>query len=409
MLDSREGVCAGQARFEYPATSALFSIYLLNAPQGSYVLTVTQGPSGQPIVDSVEVAEVSSRDILHLAVFDIDNPYAPSLLLAQSADLIRRRQLLPVAIQRLIEVRPLVEPIARTLATQPERSAVVVPTGLLGLVPLQAVPSGAAGEVLDDIGEIRLAPSAAVYAASTRRAREARQQRLVGVADTDPTNPLLGSRAEVASIQDLFSSSAADCAIAFQATRSWLLEHTPLASHLHLACHGRSDLTGPLGGALRLAGKEELTIDDLLDGHLRNCRLAVASACQSGHFAASENPDEFTGLPAGFLQAGAACAIVSLWQVDDHATALMMTRLYELLNPSLSTVEQKPPAALRAARTWLRGLTTAQAEEYVRDRPVLADVLRRFHTGRTGAPGLPSRDRPYASPIYWAAFVAYGV
>jgi hypothetical protein len=25
MLDSREGVCAGQARFEYPATSALFS------------------------------------------------------------------------------------------------------------------------------------------------------------------------------------------------------------------------------------------------------------------------------------------------------------------------------------------------------------------------------------------------
>jgi predicted small lipoprotein YifL len=26
MLDSREGVCAGQARFEYPATSALFSI-----------------------------------------------------------------------------------------------------------------------------------------------------------------------------------------------------------------------------------------------------------------------------------------------------------------------------------------------------------------------------------------------
>jgi hypothetical protein len=49
-------------------------IYLLNAPQGSYVLTVTQGPSGQPIVDSVEVAEVSSRDILHLAVFDIDNP-----------------------------------------------------------------------------------------------------------------------------------------------------------------------------------------------------------------------------------------------------------------------------------------------------------------------------------------------
>jgi CHAT domain-containing protein len=384
-------------------------IYLLNAPQGSYVLTVTQGPSGQALVDSVEVAEVSSRNILHLAIFDVDNPNAPSLLLAQSANLIRRRQLLPVAMKRLIEIQPLIEPIARTLATQPEHSAVVIPTGLLGLVPLQAVPSGAAGEVLDDIGEVRLAPSAAVYAASTRRAREPRQQHLVGVADTDPTNPLLGSQAEVASIQELFSPSSADCAIASQATRSWLLDYIPLASHLHLACHGRSDLTGPLGGALRLAGEEELTIDDLLDGRLRNCRLAVASACQSGHFATSDSPDEFTGLPAGFLQAGAACAIVSLWQVDDHATALMMTRLYELLDPNLNTVEQKPAAALRAARTWLRGLTAEQAAEYVRNRPAFADVLRRFHTGRTRAPALSSSDRPYASPIYWATFVAYGV
>jgi CHAT domain-containing protein len=160
---------------------------------------------------------------------------------------------------------------------------------------------------------------------------------------------------------------------------------------------------------LRLADKEELTVDDLLDGRLRNCRLAVASACQSGHFATSDNPDEFTGLPAGFLQAGAACSIVSLWQVDDHATALMMTRLYELLDPNLSTVEQKPATALRVARRWLRGLTAEQAEEYVWERPVLSDILRRFRTDRTRPLGVSSADRPYASGIYWAAFVAYGV
>jgi hypothetical protein len=33
MLDSREGVCTGQARFEYPATSALFSKCSLRMPR----------------------------------------------------------------------------------------------------------------------------------------------------------------------------------------------------------------------------------------------------------------------------------------------------------------------------------------------------------------------------------------
>jgi CHAT domain-containing protein len=391
------------------AGAGLPVVYLLNAPAGSYVLTVTRGSSDQSLIEAVEVTDVNSTDILHLAVVDVNNLGDPSLLLAQSADPIRRRQLLPAALQRLLEIRPLVEPLARTLAAHPERSAAVVPTGLLGLIPLHAVPCGAAGEVLDDIGEVRLAPSAAVYAASTRRAREPRQQRFVGVADTDPASPLPGSQAELASLQELFNPPVADRAIGSQATRSWLLEHTPLASHLHLACHGRGDLTGSLGGALRLAGGEDLTTDDLLDGRLRNCRLVVASACQSGHFATGDYPDEFTGLPAGFLQAGAACAIVSLWQVDDDATALLMTRLYELLDPNLTTVEQKPVVALRVARAWLRGLTAEQAIEYVRTRPALAHVLRRLHTGRKGAPALPSSDRPYASRMYWAAFVAYGV
>ena len=40
MLDSREGVCAGQARFEYPATSALFSILgIALSSTGAYLNT----------------------------------------------------------------------------------------------------------------------------------------------------------------------------------------------------------------------------------------------------------------------------------------------------------------------------------------------------------------------------------
>jgi CHAT domain-containing protein/tetratricopeptide (TPR) repeat protein len=384
-------------------------VYLLNAPGGSYVLTVAQGPGGQPVVSAHEVATVTSMDVVSLLLFDIDDVQAPTLLLAQSADLIRRRQLLPAALQRLAKLQPLVNPVARTVAEHPSRSVVVVPTGLLGLLPLTAVPTGAVGgEVLDDVGEVRLAPSAAAYAASRRRARELHQHHLVGVADTDPSSPLPGSQAELASVTALFSPSHADYAIGPQATRSWLLGHAPIASHLHLACHGKSELAAAAGGTLRLAGGEELTTGDLLDGRLGNCRLAVASACQSGHFAMREYPDEFTGLPAGLLQAGAACTIVSLWQVDDHATALLMTRLYELLDPNLSASEQQPVAALRVARAWLRGLTVEQAAEYVRARPALASVLDRWGTGRVRASAMRPSDRPYASPMYWATFVAYG-
>jgi CHAT domain-containing protein/tetratricopeptide (TPR) repeat protein len=383
-------------------------VYLLNAPGGSYVLTLVQGPSGQPLVSAHEVA-FTSMDVVSLLLFDINNVQAPTLLLAQSADLIRRRQLLPAALQRLARLQPLVDPVARTVTEHPSRSVVVVPTGLLGLLPLTAVPTGAVGgEVLDDLGEVRLAPSAAAYAASRRRALEPRQHHLVGVADTDPSSPLPGSQAELASVTALFSPSHADYAIGPQATRSWLLGHAPIASHLHLACHGKSELAAASGGTLRLAGGEELTMGDLLDGRLSNCRLAVASACQSGHFAMGEYPDEFTGLPAGLLQAGAACTIVSLWQVDDHATALLMTRLYELLDPNLSASEQEPVAALRAARAWLRGLTVEQAAEYVRARPALASVLDRWGTGRVRASAMRPSDRPYASPMYWATFVAYG-
>ena len=75
-----------------------------------------------------------------------------------------------------------------------------------------------------------------------------------------------------------------------------------------------NDVGSALGGMLRLAGDDVLTVDDLLDGRLSSCRLAVASACQPGHYATADTPDEFTGLPAGFLQAGAACAVASLWQ-----------------------------------------------------------------------------------------------
>ena len=228
--------------------------------------------------------------------------------------------------------------------------------------------------------------------------------RLVGVADPAGPQPLPAARAELAAIRELFApGSQIACAFGEDATRAWILAQIPGASHVHLACHGSSDLTSQAGGSLLLADNTRLTVTDLTDGRLTGCRLATASACQSGHYSITDTPEEFAGLPAGFLQAGAARAVVSLWQVRDDATALLMTRFYELLNPDPGNASPPPAHALREARTWMRHLTTHQVGQFTQGHPHLAQAINLRPSATTGSPA-----PPYAEPQFWAAFTAWG-
>jgi tetratricopeptide (TPR) repeat protein len=387
----------GYAHFLRPMTLVEISIagngrpviYLVNAPRGSYVLTVQADRKGGHTVKSISVPEVTSTDIAHLVLFGKNGE--PGLISAQSAHPWPGR--LRVALQRLAEIEPLLRPVADILAADPQHVAVIIPTGLLGLIPLPAAE--VAGQFLDNVGELHLAPSAGVYAACRARTSQERLQHFVGVANPDGT--LSGSEAELAAIRELFeASSQASTAVGADATRAWVLANVSSASHLHFACHGASTISSTVGGVLRLAGENVLTVEDLLDGRLNNCRLAVASACQSGHYATADTPDEFTGLPAGFLQAGAACAVASLWQVRDDITSLFMTRFYELLEPNRNNPQQQwPVSALREARTWLRNLDAKQVESFTQSHPHLPKQV-----GRSIA--------SYSLPENWAAFAAWG-
>ena len=58
-------------------------------------------------------------------------------------------------------------------------------------------------------------------------------------------------------------------------------------------------------------------------------------------------------LSRGFLEAGASRLIMTLWSVDDTATARLMARLYEgMLGPE----HLSPAAALRAAQLDVRAI-----------------------------------------------------
>jgi CHAT domain-containing protein len=73
--------------------------------------------------------------------------------------------------------------------------------------------------------------------------------------------------------------------------------------------------------------------------------LVVLSACQTA-LGKEIRGEGIVGLTRGFMYAGAARVVASLWRVDDRATAELMRRFYEaMLGEKL-----RPAAALRAAQ-----------------------------------------------------------
>jgi len=113
-----------------------------------------------------------------------------------------------------------------------------------------------------------------------------------------------------------------------------------------------------------MRGEKPLTVGNLLNAAhgLGRPRLVVLSACETGLYDGTRNPDEFVGLPSTFLQLGAAGVIGTLWQVDDVATALLMAKFYDLhLKDGV-----EPPTALIKAQRWLRKSTKPELIAYIK-------------------------------------------
>jgi CHAT domain-containing protein len=195
---------------------------------------------------------------------------------------------------------------------------------------------------------------------------------------------------------------------------------------LHLATHGVIDEAIPLRSAVILTqtglpDRLEQVLDHLpaFDGRLSvreiqrgwelKAELVTLSACETalGRDAGGEG---FVGFTQALLISGARSVCLSLWKVDDRATALLMQRFYQNLlgrRPGLSGAMPKTEA-LREAKAWLRELTLAElgAEPAARDRGPVRPLAEASgaEPPLTRAAGV----RPYAHPHFWAAFVLAG-
>ena len=157
-----------------------------------------------------------------------------------------------------------------------------------------------------------------------------------------------------------------------------------------------------------MSGDEVLTLRDTLAVHLPWTRLTVLSACETG-IAGEQLPDEVISLAAGFLQAGAAAVISSLWAVNDIATALLMARFYE----TWILEKSEPAGSLRAAQLWIRDTTSAEKVGWCkswipefggRDGPLTSAAQIAYQLLSND----PPENRDFASPHYWAALSFMG-
>jgi CHAT domain-containing protein len=164
-------------------------------------------------------------------------------------------------------------------------------------------------------------------------------------------------------------------AVDFRANRSLAIsDELSKFRYVHFATHGYVDSARPDLSAIVLSlvdqqGKPQ-------DGFLRShdifnlklpAELVVLSACETG-LGKDVKGEGLVGLTRGFMYAGARRVIVSLWNVNDKATASLMERVYA----GMLKTHKTPAASLRAAQI---------------------EMLR---------------QPQWQSPYYWAAFVMQG-
>jgi CHAT domain-containing protein len=161
------------------------------------------------------------------------------------------------------------------------------------------------------------------------------------------------TRREAQSLLALAPAGQAQGALDFDANRAAAagsqLQHF---RYVHFATHGflvdaHPDLSGLVLSLVDREGRAQpglMTTADVFDMHL-DAQLVVLSGCRTA-LGRELRGEGLVGLARAFMYAGARGVLASLWQVDDAATAELMTSLYR----GLLQRGEAPAAALRGAQ-----------------------------------------------------------
>jgi len=311
--DLRGALAADEAVIEYYFDAERLKIFVIDRQQ----MRVVSGERGLS-----EISELIQRLRFQLNKFQ----YGPAYMAAHSARLFHDTN---NCLRQLWEA--LYAPVADLAG---EKKLIFIPFGELHNVPFQALFDGE--KYLLERNEVAYSPSAKLLKLCAAAA-VGNYERAVIFGAADENAPKITE--EIQAIRALFPDGV--CFTGAEATAQALIRHAPSGEILHIASHAVFRQDNPMFSAFKLSGSW-LNFYDIRALKLP-ASLVVLSGCCTGASRIYAG-DEMMGLARGFLSAGATSLVVSLWTVNDPATAKLMTAFYRKLRGGMSI-----RAALRAA------------------------------------------------------------
>ncbi|MGK7957187.1 MAG: CHAT domain-containing protein [Crocosphaera sp.] len=307
----------------------------------------------------------------------------------------------------------LMQPVILHLHQHNLPKAILIPTGLLSLLPLHAAwtedKQAKSGRkyALDDI-LFTYIPNALSLTSANAIASHTPPDTILGINEPLPVsaNKLPNSTLEVQTAIESFPNHRI-----FQhqeATRQAVKDALNNYNVVHFSCHGTANLNEPLQSGLVMANVQMmekdpiLSLQDLFELNL-NLRLAILSACETS-LPGIDTIDEVVSLPTGLLQTGVAGVVASLWSVSEISTMILMARFYDLWRRD----NLEPSEALLKAQKWVRDTTKQEKADYFN---TLADSSHSQTAKKIYQQILLQvpNSCTFAHPFHWAAFGYHGV
>jgi CHAT domain-containing protein/Flp pilus assembly protein TadD len=253
----------------------------------------------------------------------------------------------------------------------------LIPDKALFQLPFAALVSPETKKyLLDDYG-IMFSPSANVFIAGTKNAKEKERysdENLFSIGNPDFSRSKFSDlpnlpAAEKEAQEIIGYYQAKSVLIGKEASKQKVKEALPKANIIHFAGHYVVDENSPMLSNLVLNGEDSLANYELISEKLSLAKLIVLSACQTGveRFYKGEG---MIGASRTFLATGVPLVVASQWAVDSDATKEIMTKFhYYRKSENLSS----------------------------------ADALRKAQIEM-----INGKNENYRQPYYWAAFMVLG-
>ena len=227
-------------------------------------------------------------------------------------------------LQKLYDL--LLSPVSHLISRS--KHLIVIPYGMLHYLPFHCLFDGL--QFVVEHLDVSYLPAAALWDICCQRGQRVAERRaplsdslVLGLSDGGRL-AFAVQEAEVVA-QKLGTRPMLDAA----ATTALLRQYGARSPVVHIAAHGLFRLDAPNFSHIRLADRQ-LSAIEVFNLDLSGCSLVTLSACETGR-AVVGGVDEVIGLGRGFLYAGAASLLPTLWKVDDASSAELMEMFYQAL------------------------------------------------------------------------------